>query len=94
MDESDNLGLTAKKGSEMAISALGAIMHCLRDSLVDHFIMDQKKFKNFEPPHSDTVTKLAIEEQNVGPVGKSMILDSKTLKNLNVLSGDHPGVYK
>ena len=90
LDESDNLGLTAKKGSEMAISALGAIIYCLRDSLVDHFIMEQKKFKTFEP---DLRTKLSIEEQTV-PGGKFMILDNKTLKNLNVLSGDHPGAFK
>ena len=90
LDESDNLGLTAKKGSEMAISALGAIMYCLRECRVDHLIMDQKKFKKFEP-HLNTMTKLAIEQQN-GPVGKHMILDNKTLKNLEVLSADHPGM--
>merc|ERR1719219_3279 len=36
------------------------------------------------------MAKLAIEQQN-GPVGKHMILDNKTLKNLEVLSADHPG---
>lgn len=43
-DPEDSLGLTAKEDSDLAISCLGACVHCLTRCLIDRDILSMKSF--------------------------------------------------
>ena len=87
LDESDNLGLSAKKSSEQALAAFGAIINYLSESMIDSHILNQKQIKNIDPPLD---IKAKVQDEILA---KNMILDNKTLKNLDIIPNlDHPEV--
>jgi DNA mismatch repair protein MSH6 len=83
LDKSDNLGLTAKRSSELVMSAFGGLINYLADAMIDNVVLSQKQFKTIQLPSS----KLEIDKATSKgrPMGSSMILDNKTLVNLDVI---------
>ena len=91
LDDTDSLGLTPLKDSELALSAFGAIINFLAEALIDNLVMEQKRIKTISPPLERTA--IVGGEQNGNPTGSRMVLDSKTLQHLDILSNpDHPDV--
>ena len=43
-DPGDSLGLTAKEDSDLAVSSLGACVHCLTRCLIERNILSMKSF--------------------------------------------------
>ena len=75
------------------MSAFGAVISYLKSSLIDTFITDQKKVENVQPVLQ--AKKSYVNDTNsLIPRGKFMVLDSKTMKHLDVIphaeqSGKH-----
>ena len=80
IDESDSLGLTANRNSDMVMTAFGGMLIYLRQAMIDYQILNQRKINNLEPPLVST--KLTVQEV---PKGKHMILDVKTLRHLDII---------
>lgn len=80
LDPSDNLGLTPLKSSQLVLSSFGAIIQYLSESLIDNHVLEQQQVVNIDPPLD---IKRKIEDVNY--VASNMILDNKTLKNLDVI---------
>ncbi|CAI8005594.1 DNA mismatch repair protein Msh6 [Geodia barretti] len=86
--EGDSLGLTAKEDSDLAVSSLGACVHCLTRCLIERNILSMKSFTRYEPVDVSGGRK----EKEGGPhftTSQRMVLDDITLSNLDVV--DHPG---
>lgn len=91
LDDTDSLGLTPLKDSELALSAFGAVINFLSEALIDNLVMEQKQIKTISPPLERI--SIAAGDQNGNPMGSRMVLDNKTLQHLDILPNpDHPDV--
>jgi len=90
LSEDDSLGLTASDNCDLVVSALGAIVWCLRRCLVDHELLSLGNFEQYKPLDVAASSK-DPDESLVSKTfaGQRMILDGITLSNLDVL--DHQG---
>ncbi len=85
LDESDSVGLHGRKESELALSALGAIINYLSDNLIDEYVLNMKQFTNVKPIDLERSLGADSIAENLPP-GSNMILDNKTLSNLDIPS--------
>ncbi|ELU18588.1 hypothetical protein CAPTEDRAFT_139957, partial [Capitella teleta] len=83
-DEADPLGKTPREGSELALSALGAVIWYLRESLIDHELISMRNFEVYHP--LDSEAKEVSDFTN-----KKMVLDGVTLNNLEILQNGEGG---
>ena len=82
VDENDPLGQTAKPESEYVLSAFGAIVTYLQNSLIDQYVLSIKKVANISPIDLER----QIQNNSSLPKSSSMILDNKTIRNLDLVS--------
>ena len=82
VDESDPLGQTPHNESEYVLSAFGAIVGYLQGFLIDQYILSIKKVANILPIDLER----HIESNCSLPKSSSMILDNKTIRNLDLVS--------
>ena len=82
LDESDPLGQTPKAESECTLRAFGAIITYLQNALIDQYVLSIKKIANISPIDLERrfLDTSSIQESS------SMILDSKTIRNLDLVS--------
>ena len=86
IDENDPLGQTPRSESENVLSAFGAIVTYLQNSLIDQYVLSIKKIANISPIDLER----QITDNCSLSKSSSMILDNKTIKNLDLIS-DNPG---
>ena len=82
VDDSDPLGQTPKSESENVLCAFGAIVTCLQESLIDQYVLSIKKIVNITPIDLER----QVKNDKYLPESSSMILDNKTIRNLDLLS--------
>ena len=82
VDKNDPLGQTPKSFSENVLSAFGAIVTYLQTALIDQYILSIKKIANVSPIDLER----QIKNNSSLPKSSSMILDNKTIRNLDLLS--------
>ena len=82
IDKNDPLGQTPKSFSENVLSAFGAIVTYLQTALIDQYILSIKKIANVSPIDLER----QIKNNSSLPKSSSMILDNKTIRNLDLLS--------
>lgn len=93
LDENDALGLTSKECWSLAIRALGACTWYLSDCHLDQELLSMKHFEVYKP--MDVVIPSASSSQWNSFNGRlSMVLDSSTLKNLDVLVNNCTGTLE
>ncbi|XP_044184294.1 DNA mismatch repair protein Msh6-like isoform X1 [Acropora millepora] len=82
LTDGDPLGLTPADGSELALSALGAVVWYLKKSLIDHEVLSMGNFEEYTPldssPNAGRSAAFMKGRQH-------MILDNVTLTNLDVI---------
>ncbi|KAA0718310.1 DNA mismatch repair protein [Triplophysa tibetana] len=88
--ESDSLGLTPKKGYELALSALGGCIFYLKKCLVDQELVSMGNFEDYVP--------VDVEMEQAGgsscffaKTRQRMVLDGVTLANLEILQNSSNG---
>ena len=84
LDENDPLGQTPNSKSEYVLSSFGAVVIYLQNSLIDQYILSIKKVANVSP--IDLERK--IQDNCALPQSSTMILDNKTIRNLDLVSGN------
>ncbi|ODM94564.1 DNA mismatch repair protein Msh6 [Orchesella cincta] len=86
LSKSDGLGLTPDEDWELGVRSLGAVVWYLKDCLLDHDLLSQKKFEVYKPADiSSNATVPSLPERLKR--SKYMILDGVTLRNLEILEG-------
>ena len=89
LDPSDCLGLTATAEGELAVSALGALVFYLTQHLLDQQLLSQRKFQLFSPREAGEEVQAGTEAG--GPIGKHLVLDGITVRNLELLANSAGG---
>lgn len=91
MYDKDSVSLTALKEYELAFSSLGACVYYLKKCLIDFEILSMGQFERYIPVKSElehkelTITTSGLQQ-------KTMILDSVTLANLEILENSNGGI--
>jgi DNA mismatch repair protein MSH6 len=90
LSDTDPLGLTCKSSYELALNAMGGIVWCLKNCLIDFEILTTKNFEIYEPVDNITAIpstdKSSINSKFVKQ--KYMVLDSISLTNLEVIQNN------
>ncbi|XP_034940997.1 probable DNA mismatch repair protein Msh6 [Chelonus insularis] len=81
LNEKDTLGLTPADDKQLAVHALGGIVHILCSYVLDEQVLGQKRFQTYTPPDLSHATGLSA----------TMVLDAVAINNLNVL-GNAPSL--
>jgi DNA mismatch repair protein MSH6 len=90
LSDQDSLGLTPKPNYELALNAMGGLLHCLKNCLIDEEVLTQKNFEIYEPV--DNLLKVNVEQSEVKKFfnkQKYMVLDSISLTNLEILENNY-----
>ena len=91
LSDHDSLGLTPKTEYELALTAMGGIVHCLKNCLIVEEVLTQKNFEIYEPV--DNLLTASIKEQSEVKKffnkQKYMVLDSISLTNLEILENNY-----
>lgn len=86
ISESDNLGRTAAAGYELAVSCVGALLHCLEKCLIDKYLVSVADFNIYSPIDGGEATAPATTSHDIFYNNQlNMILDSSTLTSLDIL---------
>uniref|UniRef100_A0A1B6M5Q0 DNA mismatch repair protein MutS-like N-terminal domain-containing protein n=1 Tax=Graphocephala atropunctata TaxID=36148 RepID=A0A1B6M5Q0_9HEMI len=90
LSDSDSLGLTASDEADLAVRALGAVTWYLSRCQLDQQLLSMGQFTLYKPVDHEFALQ---EEEKPSDVisARHMILDSVTLKNLNVLENSCGG---
>ncbi|KAH9639495.1 hypothetical protein HF086_003628 [Spodoptera exigua] len=87
--KSDALGLTPAVNCYLAIKALGGVVSCLTDCLLDIQVLGMNQFTSYAPP--DVLNKTLPPEvkiENRWEGGSTMVLDAITLRNLRIVQDE------
>jgi DNA mismatch repair protein MSH6 len=91
LSDHDSLGLTPKTKYELALNAMGGIVHCLKNCLIEEEVLTQKNFEIYEPV--DNLLTASIKKQSEVKKffnkQKYMVLDSISLTNLEILENNY-----
>ncbi|KAF9416391.1 hypothetical protein HW555_006238 [Spodoptera exigua] len=85
----DALGLTPAVNCYLAIKALGGVVSCLTDCLLDIQVLGMNQFTSYAPP--DVLNKTLPPEvkiENRWEGGSTMVLDAITLRNLRIVQDE------
>lgn len=91
LSDHDSLGLTPKSEYELALTAMGGVVHCLKKCLIEEEVLTQKNFEIYEPV--DNLLTINIKEpseiKKYFSKQKYMVLDSISLTNLEILENNY-----
>uniref|UniRef100_A0A1B6HAN9 DNA mismatch repair protein n=1 Tax=Homalodisca liturata TaxID=320908 RepID=A0A1B6HAN9_9HEMI len=90
LSDSDSLGLTACDEADLAVKALGAVTWYLSRCQLDQQLLSMGQFTTYKPVDQEVPLQEDKKSSDV-ITARHMILDSTTLKNLNVLENSCGG---
>lgn len=85
----DALGLTPAPNCYLGIKALGGVVACLTNCLLDIQVLGMNQFTSYAPP--DVLNKTLPSEvkvENRWEGGSTMVLDAITLRNLRIVQDE------
>ncbi|CAF0830983.1 unnamed protein product [Brachionus calyciflorus] len=89
LSDHDTLGLTAKIDFELAVNAMGGILWCLKNCLIDHEILSMKNIEIYNPVDNlITIDTKKHDLKKKFAKQKYMVLDSISLTNLEVFENN------
>lgn len=89
LSDHDTLGLTPKSEYELAVSAMGGIVWCLKNCLIDTEILTMRNFEIYQPVENIVSQEVRKEEiKKTFMKQKYMVLDSISLTNLEVFENN------
>lgn len=90
LSDHDSLGLTPKCEYELAINAMGGVLHILKNCLIDEEVLSQKNFEVYQPVDNLITTKIKNSEaKKYFSKQRYMVLDSISLTNLEILENNY-----
>eukprot|EP00088_Acartia_fossae_P070151 TRINITY_DN931_c0_g1_i2.p1 TRINITY_DN931_c0_g1~~TRINITY_DN931_c0_g1_i2.p1 ORF type:complete len:1250 (+),score=371.12 TRINITY_DN931_c0_g1_i2:534-3752(+) len=75
----------AKPKMDLAVKSLGAIVWYLRQGFLDQELLSLRRFEEYKPVDANMPAKSISECKVEGPVGKYMVLDGITIRNLELV---------